>query len=360
MFKGIKRILVIKLKHIGDVLLTTPAIRALKENLPDSEIYVLVPKGTEEVIAGNPDVKGILTLDRDRGLGPWRRLWDGLRLAREIRRLGFDLVLETGKGDREAILGILSGARYRVGYEPKGSGFLGRGYLLTHRVTLDHGKHIVEANLDLCRTIGLEPKEKDLKLAVSSKEMGFVEGLLQGEGVLSGDLLVTIHPVSKWLFKCWRDEGFAAVADYLVERYRARVAITSGPAEGEVKKARRVVDLMKTPPIDLVGQLSIKELAALISRSRLFLGVDSAPMHIAAAVKTPVIALFGPSGEHNWGPWGEGHIVIKKDMDCRPCGKDGCNGTKRATCLEMITTEEVIAAVDEQLSKVKQPLAVSP
>ena len=353
MLEGIKRILVIKLKHIGDVLLTTPTIHALREGFPESQIFALVPKGTEGVLTGNPDLDGVLTFSRNNDLGFLERLREEVSLLRKIRRYGFDLVLEMGKGDREAILGFLSGARFRVGYDPKGSGFLGRNHLLTHTVALDHGKHIVEANLDLCRAIGLEPKNKDLRLAVLPEDTGFVESLLKDEGVLSSDLLVTIHPVSKWLFKCWRDEGFAEVADYLIEKYKAQVAITSGPLEREIKKARKVIELMKAKPIDLRGRLNIKELAALISRSRLFLGVDSAPMHIAAAVKSPIIVLFGPSGEHNWGPWGEGHIVIKKDMDCRPCGKDGCNGTKRSECLELITTDEVIAAVDEQLSKTK-------
>lgn len=355
MFEGIKRILVIKLKHIGDVLLTTPTIHTLKGGFPESQIFALVPKGTEGVLTGNPDLDGVLTFSRGNDLGFLQRLREEARLLREIRRHEFNLVLEMGRGDREVILGFLSGARYRVGYDPKGSGFMGRGHLLTHKVTLDHGKHIVEANLDLCRAIRLEPKDKDLRLTVPPEDTGFIDSLLKDEGVLSGDLLVTIHPVSKWLFKCWRDEGFAEVADYLIEKYKARVAITSGPLEREIKKARRVIELMKCRPIDLTGRLNIKELAAFIGRSQLFLGVDSAPMHIAAAVKTPVIALFGPSGEHNWGPWGEGHIVIKKDMDCRPCGKDGCNGSKQSECLEIITADEVISAVDEQLSKVRSP-----
>jgi heptosyltransferase-3 len=105
----------------------------------------------------------------------------------------------------------------------------------------------------------------------------------------------------------------------------------------------------------LAGKISLKELAALSARSLFFLGVDTAPMHIAAAVGAPVIALFGPSGEFNWGPWGDGHTVIKKDLECRPCGKDGCRGTKRSRCLEEISAEEVWAQVQIYLEKHTSP-----
>lgn len=125
-----------------------------------------------------------------------------------------------------------------------------------------------------------------------------------------------MHPTSRWFFKCWTDEGNAGIAGYLKRDKRARVIMTSGPESREIKKGENIIIimLMKTKPISLLGNIILKQLSALINMSDLFIGVDSAPMHMAAALKTPVIALFGPSGEHNWSPWGEGHTVIKKDM----------------------------------------------
>jgi heptosyltransferase-3 len=106
---------------------------------------------------------------------------------------------------------------------------------------------------------------------------------------------------------------------------------------------------LHTSPLNLAGRLDLKTLGALIAKARLFLGVDSAPMHLAAAVGTPTVVLFGPSGPYNWRPWGEGHVVLTKDFDCQPCGRDGCDGSKLSRCLTAITPTEVLAAVDRQL-----------
>jgi heptosyltransferase-3 len=167
--------------------------------------------------------------------------------------------------------------------------------------------------------------------------------------------LIHIHPTSRWLFKCWRDEAMAKVIDALEESGQARAVLTSGRGEKELEKIESILKACRTRPVNLAGRVTLKQLAALSRRSRLFLGVDTAPMHIAAAVGTPVIALFGPSGEFNWGPWGDGHVVIKKDWECRPCGKDGCEGSKRSRCLEEISEEEVIKVVLELLNRDQLP-----
>jgi heptosyltransferase-3 len=127
------------------------------------------------------------------------------------------------------------------------------------------------------------------------------------------------------------------------------VAVTSGPEAREVEAAKRVLSRAAAPAIDLVGRTSLAELAAVLERATLFLGVDSAPMHMAAALGVPVVALFGPSGEKSWGPWGEGHVVLTSPYLCRPCGKDGCLGSKKSDCLEAISPQVVLAAVEPLL-----------
>lgn len=345
------RILVIKLKRIGDVLLATPAIHALKKAFPESRIWALVPKGTEEMLTLNSDLEQVLTFDREIDGGLLEKVKAEGRLLCTVRRIRPDLVLEMGRGDREAILGFLSGAKVRVGYDPGRSGFLGRRLLLTHVVPWDANEHVVESHLDLVRALGVEAEPGSLRLFFGRSDVEVIDRLLRERGVMEDDLLVTIHPTSVWFFKGWTDEGFAQVVDHLWSRYGAKVAVTSGPARREVEKARRVIGLAQSPLIDLAGKLTLKQLAALLKRSHLFLGVDSAPMHIAAAIGTPVVALFGPSSEQNWRPWGEGHIVLKKDLFCRPCGRDGCNGSKRSYCLELISPKEVIQAIDHQLHR---------
>ncbi len=344
-----KIILVIKLKHIGDVLLGTPAIHALKVAYPEARIHALVSRGTEEMLTGNPDLADVIPFAKPegRGLRCWR---EELRLVRALRALRPGLVLEMGKGDREAILGYLCGARWRVGFEAGRRGRFGRNRLLTHRAVRTGREHIVEGDLKLVEALGIVPADTRLRLHVGAEEAAAADAILAEAGVRPGDPLVTIHPTAKWLFKCWRDEGMVAVMDHLAA-CGFRVAITSGPAPREARKARRILGLARRPAVDLIARLTLKQLAAVIGRSYLFVGVDSAPMHIAAAMGTPVVALFGPSGEHNWGPWGEGHVVVTKPLFCRPCGQDGCNGSKRSDCLEMLTEAEVIAAVDAQLAR---------
>jgi heptosyltransferase-3 len=353
-----RSILVIKLKHIGDVLLATPAIHALKAAYPSARIHALVTRGTEPMLARNLDLDEVIPYDRPRGRGiaRWR---EELRLVRRLRALRPDLVVEMGKGDREAILGFCSGAARRVGFDAGRSGLLRRNLLLTHRVTRTGREHIVEGDLKLVEALGIAAPDRRLRLSVGPEDAAAADRILAAAGVGPGDPLAIVHPVSKWLFKCWRDEGMAAVMDHLAAR-GLTVAVTSGPEAREARKARRILALARCPAVDLIGRLSLEQLAAVLDRSCLFLGVDSAPMHMAAAVGTPVVALFGPSGEHNWGPWGEGHVVVRKDMFCRPCGQDGCNGTKRSDCLELITEAEVIAAVEVQLRRLGRAGAPTP
>lgn len=342
-----KTILIIKLKHIGDVLLATPAIHALKAAWPAARIHALVPRGTEAMLTENPDLVGVIPFVKP--AGPWTRRWRGeLRLVWALRALRPDLVVEMGKGDREAILGLLSGARWRVGFDAGRRGLLGRNRLLTHRAVRTGREHIVEGDLKLVEALGVAPEDRRLRLRVRPEDAAAAQDMLAAAGVGAGDPVVTVHPTSRWLFKCWRDEGVAAVMDHLGAR-GFRVVLTSGSERRELRKARRILGLARRPAVDLAGRLTLKQLAAVLGRACLFLGVDSAPMHMAAAMGTPVVALFGPSGEHNWRPWGDGHVVVAKPLFCRPCGQDGCNGSKRSDCLDMLTEAEVIAAVDAQI-----------
>ena len=345
-----QRILCIKLKHIGDVLLMTPAIRALRRAWPRSAVAALVPRGTEEVLAGNPDLTGVFVLDREAGYA------GDLALVRALRRFEPDLVLEMGQGDREAILGCLSGARHRVGYVPGRPGAW-RRIRLTRAVPWNGWQHVVETNLDLVRACcGVAAEASQPVLVVQPELRARMAERLTAAGMGPGQRLVVVHPVSRWLFKAWPEANCAETIIRLVREIPVAVALTSGPRSGEIDTANRILARAQLgrgggPIINLIGHTSVGELAALLELASLFIGVDSAPMHMAAALGVPVVALFGPSGEMSWGPWGEGHAVVASPYLCRPCGQDGCLGSKRSDCLEAITVQMVWEAVEPILSR---------
>jgi len=355
----IKKILVIKLKNIGDVVLTTPALRRLRKRFPDAHIAILVKKGTEELLAGLPYLDEIIVLAPSSGF-----------FLYALRKKGFDLSIDlSGGGDRGAFLSFFSGARYRVGYDPQGKGMWGKRFLYTHLIEPSNiREHVIDYNLKaIDYVIGSILKTKPCasidermpELFVSDEDTNSIKRILSMNGgndysqrACFAKGIVTIHPTSRWLFKCWRDDGMAEVADYITTRYNYKAVFTCGADTKEKDRVKRILSLMKTSPQDLSGQLSIRQLAALIKMSNLFIGVDSAPMHIAFSVGTPIIALFGPTGWWAWGPFGKHDIVLHKELPCQPCGKDGCNGSKHSRCLDEISTDEVIQAVDKQLQHV--------
>ncbi|MFB3819675.1 MAG: glycosyltransferase family 9 protein, partial [Candidatus Methylomirabilales bacterium] len=207
-------------------------------------------------------------------------------------------------------------------------------------------QHMVDTHLDLVRAVGVAAEACRPILPVSPEARGRMAGRLREAG--AGHPLVVVHAVSRWMFKAWPEAACAEVVRDLAAR-GASVALTSGPAAAEQAAARRIRDLAGVPVLDLSGRTSLAELAAVLAEARLFVGVDSAPMHMAAALGVPVVALFGPSGEHSWGPWGEGHRVVAAPFLCRPCGQAGCLNSKRSHCLEAIAPAEVVAAADALL-----------
>ncbi|HEY3346908.1 MAG TPA: putative lipopolysaccharide heptosyltransferase III [Nitrospirota bacterium] len=341
----IQNILVIKLRNIGDVLLATPAIRALKGAMPKARITALVRMGTEDMLTLNPGVAEVITFENGRGIAY------ELGLVRNLRRRKFDLVINMTEGDRGAVLAFISGAKIRVGIDPNGKGMLGKGHLFTHLVGQQKDRrHRAISDMDVLGPLGITDADPKVEIFTSAGDDAFIENLLAGNGVGTGQPVAVVHPTSRWLFKCWRDDAVASVIDYLEGR-GFRVAVTAAPDERELEKARRIISMVTTRPMDFSGKLNLKQLTALFKRSALFFGVDTAPMHMAAAAGTPVVALFGPSDSETWGPFTDKRRVVLStdEFPCIPCHKDGCNGSKRSACLESITVEEAVAAIEDLL-----------
>jgi heptosyltransferase-3 len=343
-----KRILVIKLKQPGDVLVSTPVIAALKEAWPGCHLTYLVPKGTEEMVAGHPGLDGLMVVDRQ------AETWgQALRFIQNLRLPRFDLVLELSGGDRGAIYAFLSGARERVGFEHPGQPFWQRHGCFTRLLPRPPVKmHMVDQNLEAVRALGLNPVNPRLQFFWDSRVEQRINDLLRSSGLDERPFAV-MHPGAGWRFKCWTPAGYARVIEFFEQEWGLPVVLTGTRAAHEQELLAAIHQECRATPVNLAGHLSLKELGALIAKARLFFGVDSAPMHLAAAVNTPAVALFGPSGVFNWGPWGEGHLVITKDWDCLPCGQDGCEGGKISRCLMEMGPDEVLEAMARHFGEMK-------
>jgi heptosyltransferase-3 len=341
-----KRLLVIKLKQPGDVLVSTPVIAALKEAWPDCHLTYLVSQGTEDMVSGHPGLDDLMVVDR--GGETWRQ---SLGFVRELRRRRFDLILELSGGDRGAIYSFLSGAKERVGLEHLRMPFWQRRLCFTRLLPRPPVKmHLVDQNLQPLRALGLQPEKPRLQFFWDQVVEQRIQDLLTAYALAPGGFVV-MHPGAGWRFKCWTPQGYARVLETLHQDWELPVIITGTRAPHEQELLEAILRESRIKPINLAGSLTLKELGALIAKARFFFGPDSAPMHLAAAVETPAVALFGPSGVFNWGPWGKGHLVIQKDWPCVPCGRDGCEGSKISRCLTEIEPAEVLTAMARHFGK---------
>ena len=356
-------------------MLSVPAFRALKENFPDSHIAALVNSGTEEVLSGNHLIDEIIIFDRDiKKMDLLHRYVRELSFIKTIWMKGFDMTVDLTSGDRAAIVSLLSGAQYRIAYSPKKKGLLAKRYLYTHLAKKQAGQHMVLQNLEVVRQFGINTKHEQLDFFIPEDARMFVKRVFEennipphpplSKGGQRGVTIVHVHPTSRWLFKCWKDKYMAEVIRRLIDN-GSKVIVTSSPEKHELEKAKNILSLVDelTPPhipplarggiggvIDLCGKTTIKQLAAIADASDIFIGVDSAPMHIAAAVGTPVIAIFG-AGVKSWRPWCERHVVLFKEADSR-------KGIKRKEYIKenllQITPDDVMKEVQHFLIETKK------
>jgi heptosyltransferase-3 len=362
--RDIRSIVVFKQRHIGDVLLSTPVFHALRVTFPGASTAAVVNEGTEAMLSGNPDIDRIVVFRRSRrDAGGMERGREELSFLRQIRACRPDLSVQLTEGDRGAILSFLSGARFRLGVAPAKPGVFGKERLFTHLCPPpDRYRHAALRDLDILAEAGIPPADPSLRFFFSPGDREGLERKLHRAGVSGGMPYAIVHPTSRWTFKCWTDEGMAGTIAHLSRKGFVPV-VTSGPDSAEVSQANRITALSGAACISLAGSLTLKELGAALASARLFVGVDSAPMHLAAAVGTPAVALFGPTGAYNWAPW-EGidwgytadrpagtkrvgrHVVVQKEEELLSREKD--KGRKNAG-MEAITLAEVTEAVDRIL-----------
>ena len=339
------RALLVKLRHHGDVLLAAPALGALKSAAPRLEIDALVYDDTAPMLDGHPALSRIHVVGRKwKDGGALSRISNETRLFGNLRRRNFDLIVHLSGQPRGAWLARALGARYSVAPAIGDRGdFWERSFTHLYPLPKNGRRHQVELNLDALRRIGVQPSAQDRRVV-------FVPGgeaEKKIESFVEPRSYIHVHPASRWKFKCWPAERNAELVDRLSSRFK--VVLTAAPEAAELSMIEKIVSMAKSKPVNLAGKLSIKELGALAARARLFVGVDSMPMHLAGAMGTPTVALFGPSGEHEWGPWQVAHRVVASAHPCRPCGNDGCGGSKVSECLTTLEVDRVHAACEELL-----------
>lgn len=364
----IRNILVIKLRNIGDVLLTTPVFANLRLRFPGARICALVNAGTEEMLIGNPNVDKIFVYERDalKSLFFLNRVFEELNLMRVLRRECFDLVFSLTEGDRGAFVSFFSGASIRVGIDAANKGMAGKNHIFTHLVTpAGAGDHMVERNLRYLAPLGISVKEMRVSFAYDSADIDLVKSRLDAAGLRTRGYFHA-HLTSRWMFKTMPPRSAARLVDDIASLTGLPVVFTAAPVAKELTYLREVIKQSSSRQLDLGGELTLKQLGALSSQARFFVGVDSAPMHLAAAQDIPVFALFGPSSVAHWGPWDNGlkanpyrqakelqstgkHLVLQVDRHCAVCHGDGCNGSKISDCLDF-SDEEISTAIRKFVS----------
>jgi len=349
MREGFERILIIKLRYIGDVLLATPVIRNLRWHFPRAHLAMVVNAGTEVILRHNRCVDEVLAIDRGsaKSWNPIRRFRAPLGHIQWVRARRFDCVIDLTDGDRSALLAFASGARTRVGFRGEGRW---RKRLYTHLVTADWGKgHNVEYQLEALRAMGLEVQSGEPELPLAPEDEVQAAAWLARQGVREDTPFLAVHPGARWWFKQWPAEKWADLANRVQTEDGLPVIFLGGDQEGEF--LGRIRAEMRTAFRGGAGQLEVLEMGAVLRRARAFVGNDNGPMHMAAALGTPVVALFGPSDPRQWGPRGTGHRVIHKGAGyCKPCIHPRCVRGKK-NCLRMISVEEVAEAVRAQLAE---------
>jgi len=342
----VRRVLVTKLRHIGDVLLTSPVFSTLATW--DAEIDALVYRETEPMLIGHPGIAQIHTIDRNwKRQGVVTQVGEELRLLRRLRSRRYDLLIHLTDHPRGLSLARLVHPRWSVSPERQSHKRLWKWHF-THFYCQPPRRHTVESNLDALRRIGIYPDQSDKQLVLvpSADATAKTASLLLQHGV-AARTFVQVHAGSRWLFKCWPAAQTAHLIDLIVAG-GLDVVLTGAPDERESRLVATILaaikPLTRNRTFDLSAQLTLSELAALTGKARAFVGVDSAPMHIAAAMGTPTVALFGPSNEILWGPWGVPARVIRSDEQlCGPCDHDGCGGGKVSDCLTTIPVPRVYA-----------------
>ena len=338
------KVLLIRTDRIGDVLLTTPAIKAVRDAYPNAYIAMMVRPYAEDIVSGNPYLDEVMLYDKD---GKHKGIIGSIFFILRLRKKRFDLSINFHPTNRSNLIPFLAGIPERVGYDRKGGIFLTKK--LKDNKHLGQ-KHEIDYNLDVVRAVGIVAKDKQLYMPVKPEDEKIIDRFFILNDLGKDERIVAIHPGASCLSKHWPAYRFGRVADELMDKHKIKVVIIGGPAAA--KTVKEVETGMLRQPIVLSEEHSLGEVAALLKRCKLFISNDSGPVHIAVAVGTPTISIFGRCdpglSPGRWGPVGSRDIVLHKDVGCKECLAHNCKLSFK--CLDAISVNDVLSAAERLLA----------
>jgi len=346
----------VRLRQIGDVVFTTPAVAALRRQFPGAHLTYLVEPAAAPIVAGNPHLDEVIVTPRRGGIAG---MLADVRLGWRLRRAHYDLAIDFHGGPRASLLTLMSGAPRRIGYN-----VVARRWMYTDVVDRPRElrrRHSVENQWDLLKALDLEwptPAGNPVEMGVDRVAKATVDERLAAAGVTPDDDLAVIHVSASSPFRRWPPASFVETIAALASRARRRVIITSGPSDREVVNGIINDARGKLPAGDRhrvlgCGDFSLAELRALLERSALYIGGDSGPLHLAATTRVPIVAIFGPTPSERSAPWRDpawpSEVIEIDGLPCRPCDQRVCEpGDFR--CLTRIEASRVIAAAERLLA----------
>jgi lipopolysaccharide heptosyltransferase II len=337
------RILFIKPSSLGDVVHAIPALRALRAAHPSAHITWLVKRQWAPLVERVDGVDRVWPVEG--GFLRWLTAVPALRAER------FDIAVDLQGLLRSGLIAWLSGAPRRVGFA---AGREGSPRFYTDRITVPaRDTHAVDRYLLVARALGAAAAPPAFGLRELASDAGEVERRLAESGLAAGTRWVAVNASARWLTKRWPVERFAVVADRIQSEGLGRIAVIGGPEDREV--AHALARAMRTPLVDLAGAFDLGLLPALLRSAAVLLTNDSGPMHVAAAVGTPVVALFGPTSPARTGPYGAGHAVLVAGIPCSPCYSRQCTNEEPLACLTALTPDAVLEAVRGRLAAARPP-----
>ncbi len=339
-------ILIVKLSAIGDVIHTLPSLAALRRLYPDAHITWVVEEAAADLVKNHPYLDTVLisrrkSWSKDIQKGKiFKPLFDMRSLIKELRRRRYDLVIDFHGLFKSSIIVLLSKGKRKLGYDSLQEL---SGLFLNEKIPEDMNKHAVDRYLDFPRYLGKKIDNVEFILPQNNDAEAKVQ-LLMSKYKMDDKKFIAINPMAYWKTKLWDNEKFAHLADLANTKLKMKVVFTGS----EKESIEGIISRMTTEGINLGGQTSLLDLAYLYKKAQMVITTDSGPMHLAAAVGTPVIALFGPTDPARTGPFGKKHTIITARIPCSPCFLKKCSTRK---CMRDISPDEVLTAIEEKLMK---------